>query len=72
MTKLVQETTIILELNINRKLINPSCSFLAYHKTTWIDSDALCAIISFINTNKTISQFKHIVPKAARRTNMPR
>lgn len=38
---------------------------MANNKTPRIDSNALCAIISFINPNKSISQFKHIVPKAA-------
>lgn len=59
--KLAQEIL----LNIKSTLTNASNSFLAHDKATRIDSDALRAIISFINTNKTISQFKHIVPKAA-------
>lgn len=42
-----------------------SSSFFANHKPPWINGNALCAIISFIDPNKSIRQLKHVVSKAA-------
>lgn len=42
-----------------------SGSFFTNCKTTWVNCNALGAIISFVDPNKSISQFKHIVSKAA-------
>lgn len=35
------------------------------YETSWIDGDALRAIIRFVDPHKTISQLKHIVSQAA-------
>ncbi|WVZ15350.1 hypothetical protein V8G54_012916 [Vigna mungo] len=53
----------ILQNIINKTLTIPSSSLFTNHKTSRIDSNALCAIISFVYPNKSISQFKHVVPK---------
>lgn len=42
-----------------------SSSVFANHKPPWINGNALCAIISFIDPNKSIRQLKHVVSKAA-------
>jgi len=55
----------IVQIMINKTLTIPSSSLFTYHKTSRIDSNALRAIISFVYPNKSISQFKHVVPKTA-------
>lgn len=42
-----------------------SRSLLTNHKAAWVDSDTLGAIIRFIDSDKPISQFKHVVSKTA-------
>lgn len=39
-------------------------SLLTNHETSRIDGDALGAIISFVNPDKSISQLKHVVSQA--------
>lgn len=35
-------------------------------KSVWIDSDALCAIVSLVDTYQVVSQLKHVVPQTAK------
>lgn len=35
-------------------------------KSVWIDSDALCAIVSLVDTYQVVSQLEHVVPQTAK------
>lgn len=43
-------------------------TLLTNHETSWIDGNALGAIIGFVNPHKSVSQLKHIVSQAANDT----
>lgn len=42
-----------------------SGSLPTHCETPWIDRNTFCAVIRFINTDKSVSQLKHVVSKTA-------
>lgn len=40
-------------------------NLLTNYKASWVDSNTLGAMISFIDSDKTIGQLKHVIPEAA-------